>query len=65
MKAVVLDPIGFLVDNLETLYDCDILFQEIARKAGLRFFRVPALDDSPGLVRALAAIARSVFAPLS
>ncbi|MFA6091918.1 MAG: ferrochelatase [Elusimicrobiota bacterium] len=65
MKAVVLDPIGFLIENLETLYDCDIMFQEAARKAGLSFFRVPALDDSPYLVRALAAVARSVFVPLS
>lgn len=64
-KAVVLDPIGFLAEELETLYDCDVLLKERAQEKGLEFFRVPALDDDPALVRALAAVVRASFAPLS
>lgn len=65
MKAVLLDPVGFLFENLETLYDLDVVYRERAESRGLKFYRVPALNDDPLFVCALAAITRSAFAPLS
>lgn len=65
IKAVLLHPIGFLIDCLETLYDDDILYREKAESRGIAFVRVPALNDDPLFVCALAAIIRSAFAPLS
>ncbi|HAH07552.1 MAG TPA: ferrochelatase [Elusimicrobia bacterium] len=65
MKAVLLDPVGFLFENLETLYDLDVVYRERAERQGLKFYRVPALNDDPLFVCALAAITRSAFAPLS
>jgi ferrochelatase len=65
MGAVLLNPIGFLFDNLETLYDVDVLYKERAESKGLKFYRVPSLNDDPLFVCALAAITRSAFAPLS
>jgi ferrochelatase len=51
--AVVLQPIGFVCDHVEVLYDIDITFTETARTLGLRLYRPASLNDSPLLTRAL------------
>jgi len=51
--GVVLQPIGFLSDHVEILYDIDIAFAETARTLGLRLFRPKSLNDSPLLTQAL------------
>ena len=55
-KGVVLQPIGFLCDHVEILYDIDIAFTETARSLGLRLYRPESLNDSPLLAAALAAV---------
>jgi ferrochelatase len=65
MKAVVLHPIGFLIDCLETLYDDDVLYRGQVESRKMSFVRVPTLNDDPIFVSALAAIIRAAFAPLS
>lgn len=57
-KGVVMQPVGFLCDHVEILYDIDIAFTEAARELGMQLWRAPSLNDSPTLVRALAEIAR-------
>ena len=52
--GVVMQPVGFLCDHVEILYDIDIAFQEVARELGLRLWRAESLNDSPLLIRALA-----------
>jgi ferrochelatase len=52
-SAVVLQPIGFLSDHVEILYDIDIAFAETAHNLGLRLFRPESLNDSPLLTEAL------------
>jgi ferrochelatase len=54
--AILVAPIGFLVDNLELLYDIDIDLQAISTALGLRLERMPSLNDSPALVNALASL---------
>ena len=54
---MVLQPIGFLCDHVEILYDIDIAFQAIARKLGLKLFRPESLNASPLLIAALADLA--------
>jgi len=51
--AVVLQPIGFLCDHVEILYDIDIAFTETARSLGLRLYRPESLNGSPLLAEAL------------
>jgi ferrochelatase len=51
--GVVLQPIGFLCDHVEILYDIDIAFTETARSLGLRLYRPESLNDSPLLTEAL------------
>lgn len=57
-RDIVLAPVGFLADHVETLYDLDVEAKATADALGLGFDRVPALNDSPALVDALGAVAR-------
>jgi ferrochelatase len=51
--GVILQPVGFLCDHVEILYDIDIAFAETARSLGLRLYRPQSLNDSPLLTEAL------------
>jgi ferrochelatase len=53
-KAVVIQPIGFLCDHVEILYDIDINFRDVANGLGMKLYRPESLNDSPTLIRALA-----------
>jgi ferrochelatase len=52
-KAVVLQPVGFLCDHVEILYDIDIDFKQQAAELGLQLWRAESLNDSPTLIRAI------------
>ena len=60
-KHVLIAPIQFLADHLEILYDVEIGAREQAEAAGLRFARIASLNDDPGLVEALANVARETL----
>lgn len=53
-RRVVVNPIGFVADHLETLYDNDVLHKEHAAKLGLEFIRVPCPNLQPKFIEALA-----------
>lgn len=57
--SVFLQPIGFLCDHVEILYDIDIAFKQFADNSGMSLFRAESLNGSPLLTAALADIARS------
>ncbi len=61
--AVFLQPIGFLCDHVEVLYDIDIAFRQFAEKEGMRLWRAESLNESPTLIAALADVARSRLEP--
>jgi len=52
-KGVVFQPVGFLCDHVEILYDIDIDFKQQAAELGLQLWRVESLNDSHTLIRAL------------
>ena len=54
-------PVQFLADHLEILYDVDIGAREQAERAGLAFHRIESLNVDPGLIEALAAVAREAL----
>jgi protoporphyrin/coproporphyrin ferrochelatase len=54
--GVVMQPVGFLCDHVEILYDIDIAFRETASELGLKLWRAESLNDSPILVKALAEV---------
>ena len=57
-KTVLLQPIGFLCDHVEILYDVDIFFREFASKINLHLERPESLNASVTLARAIADLAR-------
>lgn len=61
-KAVVLAPIGFISDHMETLYDVDVQYRLQAEGLGLAFERAATLNDGAPLIRALASAARRALA---
>jgi protoporphyrin/coproporphyrin ferrochelatase len=52
-KAVVLQPVGFLCDHVEILYDIDIDFKQQAAALGMQLTRAESLNASPTLIRAI------------
>ncbi len=52
-EHVVMQPVGFLCDHVEILYDIDIAFQQTAKEVGIVVSRAASLNDSPTLIAAL------------
>ena len=59
--SVLVVPVQFLADHLEILYDLDVGAREQADDCRLRFNRIDSLNADPGLIEALAAVARSTL----
>lgn len=58
-RGVFIQPIGFVCDHVEVLYDIDIGFRQFGEKQGMRLWRAESLNDSPALLAAIAGVARS------
>ena len=58
-RGVFIQPIGFLCDHVEVLYDIDIFFKQFAEKEGMRLWRAESLNGSKTLTAALAELVRS------
>jgi ferrochelatase len=52
-SKVILCPIGFISDHLETLYDLDIVLKAWADRRRIEITRVPCLNDAPMLIEVL------------
>jgi ferrochelatase len=65
VRSIVVAPVQFLGDHLETLYDIDIAARAQAHAAGLGFARIRALDTDEGLIAALASAARRTLGPVA
>jgi protoporphyrin/coproporphyrin ferrochelatase len=57
VREMVVDPIGFVCDHVEVLYDIDILFKGYAAERGIALTRPESLNGSPAFTRALAEVA--------
>ena len=64
VKTLLLQPIGFLCDHVEILYDVDIAFRGYAAKRGIRLERPESLNASPTLAKAVADLALQGLARL-
>ncbi len=53
MLGVLVIPVGFVSDHVETLYDIDILYRDKAKELGLTFARSPSLNTSAYFIKAL------------
>jgi len=60
LRSLVVVPVSFVSEHVETLHELDIRLKETAREAGIADYRrVPALNDAPAFIRALRDIVRA------
>ncbi|GMR04973.1 MAG: ferrochelatase [Thermodesulfobacteriota bacterium] len=59
-KGVVIVPLCFAADHVETLYDIDILYKSTAERLGLKFARSASLNDSPKFLEFLAGLVKKI-----
>ncbi|GHT21005.1 ferrochelatase [Planctomycetales bacterium] len=54
--SVVVSPLGFFCENMETEYDLDIEAGQLCRELGLDFYRAGTVGNSPDIYRMLASM---------
>jgi ferrochelatase len=54
VSALVVSPIGFMTDHMETLYDLDVIAAERTLDAGLEWQRADVPNDYPAMLNGLA-----------
>jgi ferrochelatase len=52
-KNILMVPISFVSDHVETLYEVDMLYKGMANKLGMRLERSPSLNLNPKFINAL------------
>ncbi|MCI5122051.1 MAG: ferrochelatase, partial [Candidatus Electrothrix sp. AUS4] len=52
-KNILMVPIAFVSDHIETLYEIDMLYREQAAGLGMRLGSIRGLNDDPQFIRAL------------
>jgi protoporphyrin/coproporphyrin ferrochelatase len=63
VEQLVVQPVSFVSENLETLYDLDIKFNQKCRSSGIKnFIRVPCPSDSDKYLQTLAELVASAAA---
>jgi len=60
-RHVLVQPVGFVCDHVEVLYDIDIGFRQFAREQGMELKRTESLNDSQQFIAALAEIAETAM----
>jgi protoporphyrin/coproporphyrin ferrochelatase len=64
-KHLFVQPIGFVCDHVEVLYDIDIAFKDFAASKGMALTRAESLNDSLLFARAVAQLARTRLAAVA
>ncbi len=56
VRDLLVVPVSFVSDHIETLYEIDILYRKMAARLGMNLVRTESLNTSPTFIRALADI---------
>ncbi len=56
-RRLLVMPISFVSDHVETLYEVDILYSEMVRQMGASLYRVPSLNTGAQFIEALGRLA--------
>lgn len=65
VQRLIVQPVGFLCDHVEILYDIDIAFRQYAADLGMELLRAESLNGSRLLTEALADLANRALARLA
>jgi ferrochelatase len=60
VRRVLMVPLGFVSDHIETLHEMDETYAGLARTLGMQFHRTPALNDDATFCRAIAGACRDL-----
>lgn len=61
-RNLLMVPVSFVCDHIETLYEIDVTYADLAREKGIvRFRRSPSLNTSPLFIDCLADLVRTAF----
>lgn len=52
-RNILMVPISFVSDHVETLYEIDMLYRDMARELGMRLESTPGLNDDPLFIKGL------------
>jgi ferrochelatase len=55
-RKLLIVPVGFVSDNVETLFDLDVTLRAVIQEAGIPYLRSQAPNDEPSFIAALADI---------
>ncbi len=64
-KNILMIPISFVSDHIETLYEIDMLYRDMAHKMGIRLESTRALNDDPEFIAALHDLVINAVSPSS
>lgn len=60
INKILVIPVSFVSDHIETLHEIDVEYAELAHSLGImQFSRVPSLNERPSFLKALAALVRA------
>jgi ferrochelatase len=57
-RHLLMAPIGFISDHMETLYDVDVMYRKQCDAKGMRLERAESLNATPAFIETLAAVVR-------
>lgn len=55
-RHLVMAPIGFISDHMETLYDVDVMYRKQCESKGMQFERTESLNAAPTFIEAMASV---------
>ncbi len=58
-RHLLMAPIGFISDHMETLYDVDIMYRKQAESLGMQLQRAESLNATPTFIEAMASVVRA------
>jgi ferrochelatase len=61
-RNLLMAPIGFVSDHMETLYDVDVMYRKQCESKGMRLVRAESLNASPRFIQAMADVVLARFA---
>ncbi len=61
LEAVVLAPIGFVIDHIEVLYDLDVQAGNVCKELQLPLARAQTLNDAPAFIDMMADLVRRTW----
>ena len=63
-RHLLMAPIGFISDHMETLYDVDVMYRQQCEALGIHFERAESLNATPRFIEAMASVIQDHLSPL-